>query len=627
MAILCQSVIVRSDFLPYTDLSTMEKKPGVLIVDDRPANRSMLGRALSTLDVEVHEAESGEQALSIASQEPELFVALLDVRMPGMDGYELAAELRRMPEASSLPIIFITALGSDSYHHQRAYETGAVDFLSKPVSPRVLLSKVRVFLDLFRNQSELKALVRRLDTVNAALSKQTLRLETAAEVIHQIASILDLDELLMRILSLTRDRFGYDFAGIWLLDREREPEKIVLRAGQYGTPAPVREPGNTISLQLAKSIIAHVCRTGITYLTNDTSTDDRYLATDELPPMGSELTLPLKFRDTIVGALDLQSEMTNTFSPEDVVALKTLADQISVAIRNARLYAEVHHLNEDLEEKVEARTKELATAYHHLELLDRNKSDFITVVSHELRTPLTLISGFSRVLLEDPIIETDAGRQQEVQGIVAGADRMRAIVDSMLDIVRIDSRSLRLQPTGVSLASVMEEMRDQLSQALEARQLALTLEGLEALPEIQADSEALNKIFHELLTNAIKYTPDGGHITISGEQVASPEADLEPYVSVVVSDTGIGIAPDLRELIFTKFYRTGEVTLHSSSKTKFKGGGPGLGLAIARGLVEAHGGRIWVESPGYDEEKLPGSKFHILLPVSQPSHNQSVEPT
>ncbi|MGC9521513.1 MAG: response regulator [Anaerolineae bacterium] len=602
----------------------MEKKPGVLIVDDRPANRHMLARALSTLDVQIHEAESGEQALAIASKEPELFVALVDVRMPGMDGFQLAERLRQVPEASSLPIIFITALGSDSYYHQRAYETGAVDFLSKPVSPRVLLSKVSVFLDLFRNQSQLKGLIRRLDTVNAALSKQTLRLETAAEVMHQIASILDLDELLMRVLSLTRERFGYDFAGIWL--RDDESDGIVLRAGQYGTPTPVREPGAAIALNAPKSIIAHVCRTGVTYLTNDTSADEHYLATDELPPMGSELTLPLKFRDTLFGAVDLQSEAPNAFSPEDVVALKTLADQISVAIRNARLYAEVRRLNEDLEAKVEARTNELATAYHHLELLDRNKSDFITVVSHELRTPLTLISGFSRVLLEDPAIESDTERWQEVQGIVTGADRMRAIIDSMLDMLKIDSRSLRLKPLRISLIDMLAEIKHRLSPTLEERDLGLALEGLEALPEIEADPSALDKVFYELLSNAIKYTPDGGQITISGEPVPSRDEGSDGYVSVVVGDTGIGVDPEVQELIFTKFYRTGEVTFHSSSKTRFKGGGPGLGLSIARGLVEAHGGRIWVESPGCDEEKLPGSDFHVLLPVSQPHSGKPALP-
>jgi signal transduction histidine kinase len=113
--------------------------------------------------------------------------------------------------------------------------------------------------------------------------------------------------------------------------------------------------------------------------------------------------------------------------------------------------------------------------------------------------------------------------------------------------------------------------------------------------------------------NAIKYTPDGGHICINA-RITNDEPEYAE-VEVVVTDTGIGIAPQHHELIFEKFYQTGEVMLHSSGKTKFKGGGPGLGLAIARGIVEAHEGRIWVESPGYDETTFPGSKFYVRLPV------------
>jgi signal transduction histidine kinase len=121
------------------------------------------------------------------------------------------------------------------------------------------------------------------------------------------------------------------------------------------------------------------------------------------------------------------------------------------------------------------------------------------------------------------------------------------------------------------------------------------------------------------VVNAIKYTPDGGSISILGRQLEVNPADLpRGGVEVVISDTGIGIDPRYQELIFAKFYQTGELSLHSSGKTKFKGGGPGLGLAIAKGIVEAHQGKIWVESPGYDEATCPGSQFHVILPLKQP---------
>ena len=591
-----------------------ERKPGVLIVDDLPSNRRMLARTLSTLDIEILEAGSGDEALALIAQQNHLFVALLDVRMPGMDGYALAETLRQLPGAASLPIIFVSAHDSDTYHHHRAYETGAVDFLSKPVSPRILLGKVRVFLDLYHQRSELEALVERLDTVNHALSRQTMRLETSAEVIHQVASILDVDRLLYEIVSLIRERFGYTYLGVWALRHQAEGDRISLHAGQYGTDAPVLEPGSVIPLNAPLSIIAHVCRTGTAYLSNNTKLDPHYLPADRLENIRSELTLPLRFGDALIGALDIQSETAGAFSAEDVTALTTLADQIAVAIRNARLYAEVTHLNEDLEVMVADRTRQLAAAYRNLELLDRNKSEFITVVSHELRTPLTLINGYSQMLAQDPFIADNPLRHQEVQGIVTGADRLGGIINTMLDIVRIDSSTLQLNPHVVSLERLLSTTLAGIQSALKERHLALEVEGLQTLPEIVADPDALGKVFHELLTNAVKYTPDGGRIALTARPLDSGPESLS-HIEIVVRDTGIGIAPESLELIFAKFYSTGDITLHSTSKTKFKGGGPGLGLTVARGIVEAHGGRIWAESPGHDEAALPGSAFHVVLPV------------
>jgi len=160
-------------------------------------------------------------------------------------------------------------------------------------------------------------------------------------------------------------------------------------------------------------------------------------------------------------------------------------------------------------------------------------------------------------------------------------------------------------------------VRNSFSKPLEERRLTLTIKDTNDLPEVEADLDALRKVFYHLIVNAIKYTPDGGSITISGRAIASGDQDLGEGIEVVVSDTGIGIDPRFQELIFAKFYQTGELALHSTSKTKFKGGGPGLGLAIAKGIIEAHGGKLWVKSPGYDEETCPGSQFHVFLPLRQ----------
>ena len=586
-------------------------KPGVLIVDDQPTHRRLAARALSTLDVNILEARTGEEALAIARQEHELCVALLDVHMPGMNGYNLASELQQRTNTAALPVIFISATESEAAHRQQADKTGAVDFLSKPVSPHILLSKVRVFLELFLQRRQLQA-------AYDALQRQTERLETTAKVSHQITSILDLDQLLLEFLSLVEKRFGYNHSGIWMQSDVPRADDIVLRAGKYGTHQPVLEPGSTIPVNAARSIIAHVFRTGKAYLSSDTRIDPVYLISEGLEEIRAELALPLRFGHSLLGVLDIQSEQTDAFSPGDMTALSTLADQVAVALRNVRLYDEVHRLNEDLEAQVTQRTAELEKAYQQLELLDRSKSDFITVVSHELRTPLTLINGFSQMLSDDEVVVSDALRKQLVDGIVAGAQRMGGIVDSMLDVVRIDSRTLRLDTEPVNLHELLTTLSVRLAPAIQQRHHKLTIEALADLPQIEADSAEIGKVFDELLSNAIKYTPDGGEVTVHGSCL-TPSPDTEDsYVEIVVQDTGIGIGPDHLELIFAKFYRTGDVSLHSSGRTKFKAGGPGLGLTVARGIVEAHGGHIWVESPGHDEQKLPGSKFHVILPVKQP---------
>ncbi len=149
----------------------------------------------------------------------------------------------------------------------------------------------------------------------------------------------------------------------------------------------------------------------------------------------------------------------------------------------------------------------------------------------------------------------------------------------------------------------------------------LDSENLSDLPQIEGDADALRKVFYHVIINAIKFTPDGGSITISGVPVTAGQLGLaEGGVEIIVADRGIGIDADYIDLIFTKFYQTGELALHSSGRTKFKGAGPGLGLAIAKGIVEAHRGRIWAESPGYDEVRCPGSEFHIILPLHFPKN-------
>jgi len=257
-------------------------------------------------------------------------------------------------------------------------------------------------------------------------------------------------------------------------------------------------------------------------------------------------------------------------------------------------------------------SNQLKQVQNTLERLDRSKSDFIAIAAHELRTPLTLIEGYASMLRESRDQNTMTALETELMnGISSGAQRLKAIIDDMIDVSLIDNQLLKLNFQPVWINRLITILLNELSWAAKERNQELRFEEFPGCDEMTfADPERVLQVLRNVLTNAIKYTPDGGRILIEGRK-------LPGFIEIIIRDSGIGIDPDDQSVIFEKFSRLGNISLHSSGKTKFKGGGPGLGLHIAKGIIEAHGGAIWVESPGHDEEKLPGSTFHILLPLHQ----------
>jgi signal transduction histidine kinase len=215
----------------------------------------------------------------------------------------------------------------------------------------------------------------------------------------------------------------------------------------------------------------------------------------------------------------------------------------------------------------------------------------------------------------------NADLERYTRGLLEGTSRMVEIIDSMLDVSRIDSNTLDLAPSEVELEKVIEKVQKAFSTAFIERRLNFQVDNLSELPPIQADKDLLYKVFYHVIGNAIKYTPDGGSITLTGKRVVEDLDD--PEVEIIVKDSGIGVDPQYQELIFEKFYQTGEVLLHSSGKTKYKGGGPGQGLAISRGIINAHRGRIWLESAGHNEKTYPGSTVHVRLSVKGRFHENA----
>jgi signal transduction histidine kinase len=331
----------------------------------------------------------------------------------------------------------------------------------------------------------------------------------------------------------------------------------------------------------------------------------------------AEVYLPIFSKREWIGMLALGAKLSgNRYSEEDLVTLAALANQTAVALENARLVENLVQLNTELRQAYRALDK----ANRDLERLDQTKSDFISIASHELRTPLTTIIGYTEMLIEDHTLPPAVNNM--LQSISKGTRRLHEIMDSMFDIAQIDSRTLQLHLTPVDTASVLKEVSDALERTVRERQQTLEI-NVPALPLAKADPNLLKKLFQHLMTNAIKFTPNYGKINVAARLLPTRSAEL-PHggVEIIVSDTGVGVDPASQDIIFSKFYQPGEIAKHSTSKTRFKGGGAGLGLALSKGIVEAHGGRIWVESKGYDEINFPGSKFHVVLPLSSSQNGE-----
>lgn len=320
-------------------------------------------------------------------------------------------------------------------------------------------------------------------------------------------------------------------------------------------------------------------------------------------PGESQLSLLLNMQHKIT------QHIRKTSSPEKAL---DLLDAIHSQFAGMTLYL--------AQQEADNLQKEVEIAKSEAQRLDRHKSDFISVAAHELKTPLTLIEGYTNMLQSDFKEPEQPRVVMMLNGIAGGTRRLREIIDDLIDVAVIDMKlmSLHLQP--VWIRRLLNLVVTEMGKIAAERKIKILFQP-ETLPDASTygDPERLYQVFEKLLENAVKYTPDGGEIKVFGQL-------LEDKVEVVIQDNGIGLDAKDLQLIFEKFFSLGQVSLHSSSKSHFKGGGPGLGLTIAKGIVEAHGGTLRAESDGYDEQRLYGSRFYVTLPMrNSPAVDKLIE--
>jgi signal transduction histidine kinase/DNA-binding response OmpR family regulator len=542
--------------------------PKILIVDDKPENLYALNKLLKNLEVEVVQALSGADAL-IQALEHDFCVAIVDIQMPGMDGYELVELLRSNEGTANLPVIFVSAIFSDEYHHRKGYEAGAVDFMSKPFTPEILLSKVKIFMELYRQR-------RALQQANMVLSKQTLQLKISSQVSQQVTSILELDELFKAVVKSIQSQFGHYFVGIWLLNDRND--KVVLRSGIDGE-GQMPSPDFSIALSDPANSVARVCRSGEPFQVDNADAQTDSLRPEELPLMRSELVLPLRVGQQTIGALDIWSEQAAAFDVEDHQVLQTLANQIAIAIGNALVYKLEKDLRNAEVEKAEA-----------LARLNTDKDKFFSIISHDLRSPFNIVLGNTRFLLK----AIDSSNKQELQEIAQSIHNGAKAVYNLLENLLTWSRMQRAEgiiwdPEAVELTEVAAAVIKVLGPVAAHKELGLS-NAIEAGLWVRADRNMLETVIRNLTSNALKFTPRGGQVSL----IARPSSVSEQsgFVTVSVKDTGVGMS----EAVMDRLFRID--SQHSTAGTENEPG-TGLGLIICQEMVQRNGGKISVESePG-----------------------------
>ncbi len=429
-----------------------------------------------------------------------------------------------------------------------------------------------------------------------ALERRASQLAILNEIGEQITAVIELDNILNSATTLIRARFGYHHVAFFVPDMNKQ--ELVMRSAS-GDFVSVFPPQHRI--KMGQGMVGWVAQQHQMLFANDVRQEEHYY--NFFPEQiftQSELAVPIMLYDELVGVLDVQSPRLNAFDNNDIRVMRTIAGQIAVAIGNARLYAQVREqLNERarLFNQLKERASELENANERLRELDHLKSQFLANMSHELRTPLNSIIGFSETLIDGVSGPLNEEQQEHMTYVYESGKHLLGLINDLLDFSKLEAGQMPLRYSTFSVAEVFLEAKITLSPLLEKKSQTLAVHIQDELPALYADRVRIRQVIYNLLGNANKFTPEGGHICISATQT-DPTCLL-----LAVQDDGIGIRVEDQDFIFEEFRQVdGSVTREAT--------GAGLGLSICKHILELHHGKIWVDSV-YNS----GSTFYISLPI------------
>jgi len=545
-------------------MSGREKKNiRIMIAEDDPISRTVLMENLSGWGYNVTPAEDGAEAWEILTGETPPHIAVLDWMMPKKSGIEICRLVRENKKLQHLYIIMLTTLG-DAEHITTGFKAGVDDYISKPFSAAELRARVGVGTRICAFQFYLN------NRAKQARADFKSIFDNAGEGIYQITE----NGRLLTANSSFASIYGYDTPGN-MMSIPDIAERIYLKPGRFA------EFKQTIEIN------------------------------DKIVNFESEI----RRKDKITAWIAESGRVVRN-EQGNILYYEVFVKDITLRVKAEQ---KLKKLNADLKNIVAERTAELTQARIAAENASKVKSEFLSNMSHELRTPLNAILGFSQVLEKQYFGKLNEKQENYVNEILDAGNHLLNLINDILDLTKVESGKMEMNISDVSIKNLMKNSTVMVKEKLHKHGINLEFEIPDELDslKIKADEIKLKQIMFNLLSNAAKFTHDGGKIKVCAEIIPEPDPLVEISIKVIkisIKDTGVGLSKENLENVFKKFYQA-EGGLTSSTR------GTGLGLPLTRKLVEMHNGKIWAESPGHGK----GSTFAFIIPLSYNGHEADMD--
>jgi signal transduction histidine kinase len=550
----------------------MTEQTNILIVDDLPEKLLVYQSVLEELGQNLITARSGQEALKQVLRH-DFAVILLDVNMPGMDGFETATLIRKRKKSAHTPIIFITAF-ADDLHMAQGYAHGAVDFIPTPVVPEVLRSKVRVFVELFGLTQQIKQQAKE----RMALAEERLKRAAAEDTNRRLTFLARAGTVLGRSLdanTTARDLarlpipFLADETVLALSEAGAFRRVVTARAAHEGGEVTVDETASFDGLPTEMAAkLQRVLETGAPEFFDRDAPQTSVAAP-------TATVWPLQAHGRMVGVVSLMYTFSGRrYVPTELTMAEALASRGAIAVDNAQLHRD-------------------------LQDADRRKDEFLAMLAHELRNPLGPIRNAVHILnIAGP---AEPNLVQARQMIDRQVTHMARLVDDLLDATRIARGKILLRRERCDLGRVIAQAADDYRSVFEASGIEFAVDMTNESLWVEGDPTRLAQLLGNLLHNAHKFTNPGGRVTMR----LTSDAD-DKNARITVEDTGIGIDASVLPHLFEVFSQ-GDRSLDRSR------GGLGLGLALVKGLAQLHGGHVQAFSLGAGQ----GAEFSVTLPLTE----------